>query len=355
MNTADIISKNYYDIDLKNNDIIFIDSDDSEVLTEYITKTVNFVLNESTKCQQYKVRRETNEVFTIVSMSILNDNIDTFNENCKEIAEMLLESEIKITRGAIEPVSGGLVQAIIRKENGFYYVLIKNEFFSAVNRTTMEKIEAFLHDEKKRSPLKICIFDLSPVDMENNPSLQINTIYIDDSIQTNHSVYWYDYFLSLDKCNTNEVNTNNAVDKIISFWDHNIDDPHEALNLRNDTITYFRANDNFDLDNFIENIKDRHEFDNTEIFDKLVEISDNKRKGFDKRFEISQADIKKRIVTKKFYPLASKTITLSIEGKVDFNDVYVVEENGNYIIKIRTDDSETIRALTKPTQVIAEI
>lgn len=284
---------------------------------------------------------------------MIDSTAEIFSTNCQTIAEMLLESEIRVSKGAIEPINGGLVQAIIKKDGGFYYVLIKNEFFSAVNRITMEMIEAFLHDKKKKAPLKICIYDLSVTLNGSIPNLQINNIYIDDSIQRNHSVYWYDYFLSLDKCNTNEVNTNNAVDKISTFWDKNMDEPDKALDLRNDTISYFRSNDNFDLDEFIDNIKDRHEFDDETIFDKLEDISNHRRMGFDKRFEISQADIKKRIITKKFYPLKSKTITVSIIGEVDKNVVYVTEENGNHILKIRTDDENTIETLTKAYPAIS--
>ncbi|WP_352404470.1 nucleoid-associated protein [Sporanaerobacter acetigenes] len=352
MNNNDIILKNYYDIDLNNQIVSFISSEENEVLTGYITNTVNYVIDESKNCQQYKLKRDTNEVFTIIKSSIetmKTDNLDVFNRNCELIANMLLESEIKISKGAIKPVNGGLIQAIIKNDTGYYYVLIKNEFFSAVDRISMEMIEAFLYDKKKKPPLKICIFDIS----ELNSILDVNTIFIDDSIQKKHSVYWYDDFLGLKKCNSNEVNTNNAVERITLFWENNIKDHHEALTLRNDTISYFRSNDYFDFNDFMDNIKSRHEFDDeNDIFEKLDKISKNERNGFDNRFEISQEDIKKRIVTKKFHP--AKTITLSIEGIIDFNEICVTEENGMHIVKIRTEDEKTIKSLTKASLATSE-
>lgn len=350
-----IMLNSYYDIDLPNEQIIFIDSEESEVLKDYISKTVNYVLNESKFCQQYKLKRETNEVFTLIKQIFEKMDKEQFDKNCEIIASILLESEIDICKGAITPSSGGLVQALInkRENKGYYYVLIKNEFFSGVDRITMEKIEAFLHDEKKKSPLKICIFDIEYID-ETESEIEINKIYVDDSIQRNHSVYWYDSFLGLIKSNTNEVNTNNAVDKMTSFWVKNIPDQHKALQIRNDTISYFRSNDYFDYNEYTDLIRDRHEIEDYEnILEKLEKLSENQRQGFDKRFEISQPDIKKRLVTEKFKP--SKTVTISIEGEIDFNTIYADKENGIDILKIRTDDPETIKAFTRKMEAESEV
>ena len=89
------------------------------------------------------------------------------------------------------------------------------------------------------------------------------------------------------------------------------------------------------------------------ILEKLEKLSENQRQGFDKRFEISQPDIKKRLVTEKFKP--SKTVTISIEGEIDFNTIYADKENGIDILKIRTDDPETIKAFTRKMEAESEV
>ncbi len=346
MDNTDILLKSYYDIDGQSKIIIFKDSE-HETLTNYITETASYVLNDSTNCQRYKLKRDTNEVFAIIK-KCLQDETDqaNFDENSELIAQKLLESEIRFSRGAAQISSGGLIQSLIKNEEGYYYILMKNEFFTGVNRNSMEIIEAFLYDKKKKTPLRICIFEIKNIDGE----FEVYNIYIDDSIQKSHAVHWYDDFLDLDKCNNDEVNTDNAVDNIINVMDKKISDRAIFTDLRNETISYFRTNENFDLEEFKETIKkicDSEEID--KVFDKIDKIADSK-KGFDKRFSIDPKGIKKRLVTRKFHPLKSKTILLSIEGKINRNEIYVVheKEKEEYFLKIRTDDENTIKELLTP-------
>lgn len=349
MRREDVSFNCYYDINLDSQDVRFTDADTHDILNDYIIKTVDFVMNESQKCQLYKLKRETNEVYSIVKSILTNDENDFRISKCEDIANILLESELSVIRGAIRPAEGALLQAIINKENNIsYYVLIKNEFFSGINRHSIEQVEAFLYDEKKKSPLKICIYEIEfDLDQTEDSEFKLLNVYVDDSIQVNHGPTWYDDFLGLEKCNTDEVNTNNAIGRIIAFWENNIDDSNQSLLLRNDTISYFRSNERFDLDDYINNINDRHQFeeDGEQIFNEIRELSTSNRKGFDQRFLISQDNIKKRIITKKFHPLKSQKIVLSIEGEIDFNDINVVEEEGDHFLRIRTNDEHTINSL----------
>jgi len=66
--------------------------------------------------------------------------------------------------------------------------------------------------------------------------------------------------------------------------------------------------------------------------------------NFDRTFDISRENIKKRFITKKFFPLNSKNYELSIKGEIDFTtDIKLVNDlTGQYFLQIRTDDKHTI-------------
>jgi|GEM_PF-2969274 len=345
-NLYSIAAHSFHDIDLKNDCSAFIDSNNSPNLLAYIEQTINYTLNDSKRCQRYTLKRETNEVFANIRNSFLD--IDSFLENSENISNMLLEAE-KQCHGAAKPSEGALIQAIIRNgdSNNYYYALIKNEFLSAIDRETMEEVEAFIQKKNKddKAPsLRICIFDLE-VDSDE---CEINSIIVDDSIQPSHAVHWYEFFLGLKKSHTDELNTENAVKGIIQFWENTYkDEPGKVLHLRNDTISYFRCNTQFSFDDYIDTILGLHDDlnSNDEVLNNLRDLPDKStRMNFDRTFDISRENIKKRFITKKFFPLNSKNYELSIKGEIDFTtDIKLVNDlTGQYFLQIRTDDKHTI-------------
>lgn len=335
--------KSFHDINLDESKIEYINSSKSPILDLYISDTVKFTINESKHCQRYKLIRETVEVYTLIKNFFdSNFKLELFQNTSNQIANILFNIETESNKGAIKPKSGALVQCLSKQnENNYYYTLVKNEFFDAISRKELTLLEAFLYDTNKKTPSKICIFDLS----YNNSLLKINNIYVDDSINPNHGPLWYKDFLGLDKVHTDSYNTKTTIEKLNSFWQSEFKEDRRTLfNIKNDTLYYFRNNNEFELEKFKETIIDFYK-DEVEI-NKLDTFFEKINSDIDSKFNIDKSEIKKRLTSLKFK--IDSDINLIIEGGHSRanNRIYILPKNEKKFIMIETVDEKTINSFT---------
>lgn len=337
----EILLKSFYDMNNETGYINDVDISSISILDEYIENTVSFTLNVSKKAQSYEVQRPTNEIYAMIKELFINEfSPSTFNTNGKYTANKLLEAEQGL-KGAAKAKQGALIQALIKSnETQYFYVLLKNEFFKAINRDSLKLVEAFLYDESKKTPLKICVFDIS-YDIISN-EISINNIKIDDSISNDHADYWYNTFLSMKKCKTDILNTKNAMSSIVGFWGNELKTkPLLMRDVRNETISYFRQNEKFDIDSYktmVSNIDE--EVDNI-VQNSFNNYIEEKKESFDGSFNIDSEAVKKYRKTYSNYRIKEGLI-LQVQNISLNNIVYKkTTEQDDYLL-IKTENQELL-------------
>lgn len=184
------------------------------------------------------------EVINIVSQ-IVNGIID-FSE-IVAIADRLLRIEIeaqeKISKLGKQLHEGLLIISHITDRNVEKIIICKAETLSYIERKSFTQQDGF--------PLKKKIF--KSVQITFNTEKNIEDIFVND-INESISKYWWDSFLELAKKYEDEENTKKAFtiieSKILNAIrkESNID----FWNLRNTTIHYFRSNEEFEMEDYID-------------------------------------------------------------------------------------------------------
>lgn len=372
-----IIFSSYYDIDLDKQCIIHQTGVD--VLNKYILATLDCVISKYDKCQLYEplipnqgyVYEKISEILQTIESIIppnLHKNLDTLlQDNSQEvavaldenispelsssfltysshIANKLLSEKLRVNHGAVQIKQGALIQSIVITRHGYYYILLKNEFFRGISRNSLEEIQAFLYDTtKKKLPLKIAIFRF---DLTDSNELILGETCIDDGIKSDHSPTWYESFLELKKCTNDSINTGNCANFLINMWDSVNIDTYTANEIRNTSIGYFFTHDEFDLDEYMDQIVTTFNLSDNQKTEALNKINTSRKKtrgGFDYKFHIMKDAIKDKYMTKKIYPIGSK-ITVSVLGKILPSDIKSFRSpEGNYLM-IRTEDTAVLDA-----------
>lgn len=168
-----------------------------------------------------------------------------------------------------------------------------------------------------------------------------HSLIVSDNVRT-FSEYWWQDFLDSVELSSDEKNTDICFSSINSVLKRklNANFKQDYTELFNDMVGYFRTKSSFDMDDFIENVIDRHEPSDEKI--KLVEIKDKivslpESKGFDKSFLIVKEIIKAKF--KRKIPL-SDSIDLIIKNDVAkiASTITAFTENNRKYIRIESEE-----------------
>ncbi|NML71859.1 hypothetical protein HHL23_18955 [Chryseobacterium sp. RP-3-3] len=249
------------------------------------------------------------EVVNIVSQIVKGD-ID-FRE-VEAIADRLLRIEVeaqeKISKLGKQLHEGLLIISHITDRNIEKIIICKAETLSYIERKTFTQQDGF--------PLKKKIFKSVQIIFDNDKNIQ--DIYVND-INESISKYWWDSFLELAKKYEDEENTKKAFtiieSKILNAIrkESNID----FWNLRNTTIHYFRSNEEFEMQDYIDKclngyVPEKEGLDIDKYINRAKELP--AKFAFDPQFSL----VKKAITAKiKRTITLHESIDLVLKGEVN--------------------------------------
>lgn len=251
-----------------------------------------------------------------------------------DAANRLLRIE-ELVQGKIEHLNrdvqkGIMIQALVEHNGQPLFLIIKAEHADFINEND-NKLATGLPIKKKIFKA-FCAY----LGEDNKPSHAQVSDY-----RTVISAYWWKDFLELVEEYTNEQNTERAFDTLDRkiFSKMKKEHPADHMNLRNATVQYFRARDEFIMADYLNAIvrpyKPEDETLDVTGLSKHIEVLPEKGK-FDSRFEIAKEKLKKRIITRvKLTPVLDLVIKEDIN--LD-NDVTAFMDHGIPYIKIRSEE-----------------
>ena len=350
----DILNKAIFVVDYEQEEITEIDSKGE--FDEYIKGLITNI-NENETTRLFKTRRDTTEVINCAQniMKNFNDNngqIDKFNEYCENIANKLLNEEIKtqeqISKLGTSVKKGSLIEVLLyNSENNTYSFLIaKVEHKSFFDDINFERRTGYSTEDNKL--WKSCLFNFGNITEEI--SIEEIKVFLD-----NNAKYWTDSFLEIDPMNDDDKNTNNAFKSIEIALTRNIKKcyPKDYTTLRNSVICYFRSKEMFDFDDMYESIFKSYspiemEADvyTASVIDKIKKVKESGK--FDKQFKINQKIIKAKV--KNLYVVYNNIEIKIMDGIENLDEIinsYKDPNTGEKFIRIKTNNDETYNSFKK--------
>ena len=263
--------------------------DHSESLKEYTEKLL-IEITESPKRRQYLFTSSKSEIRNVLEDIVIDNDR---GRSIKLAAKRLLNKEkeaqeaLKSKKLKVEILKGSLFQAYIEVEGKESIIICKADHTEFLDENSLTVRSGLPWDKK--------IFKAALVRLKKG-IIQEEV----DVLDANLSKYWWREFLELEEKHTDSYNT----EKSMEHFDNRIFNsirkkhPSDYQILRNSFVGYYRNNEIFEVEDFIDSL-----FSNYEPEDKTLNIDSLVAKirslpeklGFDKTFNISKADIKKRM------------------------------------------------------------
>jgi len=322
-----------FKIDLDEVEVEVIDSSTyGNDLVDYLKELFSVVISGSSG-RQFLFDRNTTEVRAQISKINHNGN---FPEITKVIAERLLsvesEAQERMSKLSITIQKGILVQAKITEDGQDKFIICKadhNEFLNEINY----QLSSGLPVKKKAFKAFVC-----NLHSDNT----INGILVYDT-NPKDTKYWWKELLELTMVYTDEDNTEKAFDAIDKavFTKMKKNHPQDYTYLRNSTVKYFRSNDRFEMQDFLDTAIGNYkpydeELKIADLKDKIRNLPSKSRTPFDNQFNIVKEKVKARFLSKvKLTP----EIDLHIKG--DFADNTIVAEEGSdgaKYVKVKSEE-----------------
>jgi len=306
-------------LDLDKNVLSKLEVSDSDV--DYLRFVQGIVHEVSTQDgRQFIVNSERTEVINIIN-GVIDESLEF--DQVQIIAERLLRIEI----GAQEQIAklgkqlheGLLIISHITDRGTEKIIICKAETLSFIERTTFTQQDGF--------PIKKKIFKSAQIVFDE--SHNITDILIND-INDTIPKYWWEGFLELTKKYDDEENTRRAFTMIDSKVLIKIkkESNSDYWNLRSTTIHYFRSNEEFDIEDYIEKCFNRYTpemegLDISKFKDTIRELP--RKQNFDMRFSLVRKAITAKI---KSTIKLEENIDLVLKGEVHSGTIEGVM-NGN--------------------------
>ncbi|QWQ16694.1 nucleoid-associated protein [Providencia rettgeri] len=335
MARVQLLKSALFNVSIKDNSVLERTIEHNDDFVRYC-KNVLQELVDTKRNKSYKFK-DTNELVPRHVVSLI-ENQDDWEERTKNIAEKLLNVEIDVQARMehldIEIQKGALLILLLLIDNEKRFAILKIEHNGFLDENDVKLKQGLPEKTRLQKTCLACI---------NSNNNEIEQLLISDSGK-GISEYWWNRFLSTEELSNSEKNTTNAFMSIDNFLRKEIKDksPADYWLIRNDTISYFRNNETFAFNDFVEKIKS-HKFENEELenqkdqfITKLNKLPEDNRKGFDTQFELSAKVLKARM---KKTIILDENFELKINGEItDFSNKIKadIDSVGKYI-KIYTD------------------
>ena len=329
----EIIKISLHVIDIENEKIETIDvSQHEKAINKYVSKLIEIdILNNSDK-RKYSFKDGDTQVKSSIQKIIHNDD-DIENiilANANRLLEKEIEAEKSIAKMNKHIQRGSLLHIHFKQNKKDRLLLCKAEHDEILNEKTFA-ISRGLNTKKK-------VFKAFLVYLETDETQE--EIYVNDK---HNSSYWWKGFLELNQSNSDELNTEKTLGKIIQIIDRNKRKTENKLDsaiLRNNIIGYFRSNQNFNLSSFISSLKDYTPHNDKYPIENVItgfsKLEDDK--SFDNQFIIIPGKIDKR---KTNSIRLGKGIYLNLENEIENLEQLLqpFESAGKYGMTILSDEA----------------
>lgn len=319
-----------YQVDHNLNQIKNIDiNNQSGDLKNYTNRLINEITKSNNK-RSFEFRSDTTEVRNAIDKFLDTEYEIGAKINADRLLNIETEAQKKIDRLNIKIQKGSLFQAVIENNTETYIIISKadhNQFLDEVDFT----LKTGLPWEKR-------IFKAFLVKMANR---QPTEIFVYDT--TNRmAIYWWDNYLELKEKYTDTHNTQTSLNVLDSkiFNPIKKEFPSDHTIIRNSTIGYFRNNEEFELNEFINQTFENYtpidpNFPIKKIVAKIKELPGKWK--FDARFNIQKEEINKKQSNR--IPLTEKIELILKDYINDLDNVIEAKQDaeGNKYIKIKTD------------------
>ena len=299
-------------------------------LNEYIRNLLNEIKKNKNK-REFKFGNKANDIKSSLD-EIVKGNFEHSSEiNAQRLLSIEQKTQLKMSH-ITDLQKGNLIQAYVEDNNQKKIILIKvdpNDF-----------LELEVNIKRTGLPYKKKIFKSFTVEVMTDNKL--GKVYVTD---TNNPMakYWWEEYLELFPKYDDEHNTTTSLRMLDIKIFNPIKKKHPADHtiLRNSMIGYFRNNQEFNLESFIDKnftsyTPVDHDLNIHEIIEEIRKLPEDK---FDPIFNIRTDKISKRMVKQKITLNPSMDLVLNdhIENISDL--VHAEQDNeGNKYIKIKTDD-----------------
>lgn len=320
-----------HQIDIHNTRVVPVDKElYGHDLNNYLNGLIAIIAEGSGR--SFAFERDTTEIRALIPKIIAQENFSGIAEiAAKRLLSTEQEAQKNIDKLKIEIQKGIVVQAIIENGSSHQYVICKADH------------SEFLRDEDykltKGLPIKKKVFKAFVVTFL--PTNHIDSVIVYDTNAT-MSKYWWQGFLELTEVYTDKHNTVtafNALDKEV-FTKMKKKHPQDYMNLRNSMVRYFRANEAFDMEDFLTNaIGDYKPYDPelkiTELKKTIKALPESKK--FDEKFSILRKE-----VTAKFLNKVPLTPQIDLHIKEDIPNLEKIitteiDAVGTKYVKIQSD------------------
>jgi len=335
----EIIKLQLFKVDIEQDNVQIIDSSTyDDELIDYLKELFEIVIAGSSG-RQFTFERETTEVRNEFTKILSDVEFNNFEESSSNIANRLFVIEHyaqeKIEKLGVVIQKGIIIQSLITEDGEHKFIICKadhNEFIDEVSYRLVRGLPV----KKKAFKAFVCSINID--------DKSVNNVLVYDT-NPSDTKYWWKDFLELSMVYTDEYNTEsafNAIDKGI-FTKMRNDHPQDYTYLRNSTVKYFRSNDMFEIQDFIEKvIGDYEPYDNTlninELKLKIRELPSKSRKPFDNQFTIKKEKIKAR-----FQNTIKLTNQIDLHIKENIPNIETVvfaveDEDGTKYVKVKSEE-----------------
>lgn len=266
-----------------------VETIDTSAINDELNQYVESLLNEvkdRTSRRRFTFGRETLE-----SLRALNDLFgDGFQTAVDVLGQRLLDAEIQ--------AAARIAHLDAQIQTGILFVGVVND--DDVTRVIIAKADydEFLDDtngfqRSKGIPIRKRIYKAFLAVKTRNQKVDYPFVYDTNAVI---SKYWYSDFLELEAHYTDESNTEKAflsIDgAVFKKLKHKY--PYDSDVLRNSTVRYFRSNEAFSMDDYLEEVwnnysPDNEEFPLEEMVGKIKDLPEKKK--FDSQFGIVAAKV----------------------------------------------------------------
>ncbi len=320
-----------------------------------LQKHINFIITsmaESNNVAQYTAPSESTEVINLCKASLeafQKKDTKTIDRNCRIVAQRFSAKETasqeKVEKMGIEIKNGFMVQAILKTDNCYSYLISKMDSLDYLDEFEVQYRRGIEVNKKRLG--KSCLITYS-----TDGTLSINKIEI---LLDNKAVYFHRDFLELVPVYSDESNTELMMQSILSILEKRLKKtyPKEHLELRNAFIHYARTNDLISYDDMRGHVfEDYFSKTDTDIDNKIVNtiksdlavLPENKK--FSRQFNIVRDKIKVRKI--KYQYKLNDFFELTVKEYRE-NEIFTTiisgqeSDSGKGFVKIYTEDEEALR------------
>ena len=309
-------------------------------LKAYVDEVIRETLNID-NYGQFKTKSLTTEIVALTldlchSNTLIEDKSDRIVGKLVE-KEILAQKKIEHLNKKILP--GSLIQAKLKDNSYFYYLIAKVEHFGYVDEDDQEDHVGM---PKEKRTLRTALFIL-----DHQYNIQEIKLY---DTHTGIASYWKNDFLDLNPVRTEEFNTKKSFNKFNLILRQNLykQSKEDYWAIRNNMITYYRTNVSFDYPDFKKKVFSDHIVKGNINIDVIQTKFDKafKKKEFDQKFDISNSELKARL--KKKYDV-NEHMDLIIKDAVDgqTNIIHSLKEDGIKYLKIKLENDELYERFKK--------